>query len=393
MIELFPVNSYKGTMLSNIGSKIKEVALLLLGPPNEKLSKQKEMRYGRHGSLQVRTDTGYWTDFESGKKGGVLDLIQCKLNVNRKEAFQWLVDQGLSDERSSQLPSRRQSRRPQKPVLRPNDQSSTGTHQAILRAQELWNKAEVITERNQLPVTGWFQQRNLWPDHVRAPDSLRLLQGSLRAIVACMAPIHQWLNVFPDVPSPTGVHLVYIDATGNPIKDKGGLNKRSIGKLTEAYWMLGELTNRIHIVEGMADGLALGCRIGETIICTGGTSGMLADGLAAGLSRHLDHYDSHRVFIWRDNDQAGLDAAKKAMNHFTKHLVNTRILRFCKAKDTAEFSQDLPLPKMSESVLNAFQERAAINSSQGGLSVAEAERLAFVEAHPNLNPLSHMTTK
>ena len=74
------------------------VALALLGDPNPRMSTGAELRYGRKGSLAVRTDTGQWFDHESGGGGGVLDLvIHAGEASDRAGAVRWLESQGFTD--------------------------------------------------------------------------------------------------------------------------------------------------------------------------------------------------------------------------------------------------------------------------------------------------------
>ena len=49
------------------------VAECLLGEPSGRSAR--EWRWGRKGSFRLKLDTGTWSDFESGKDGGVLALV------------------------------------------------------------------------------------------------------------------------------------------------------------------------------------------------------------------------------------------------------------------------------------------------------------------------------
>ncbi len=77
------------------------VAAKLLGEANKSLSKPAKgiLRFGTNGSMEVNTAKGLWHDFESERKGGVLDLIAYKTgrhnNGAKGGAIEWLVDQGL----------------------------------------------------------------------------------------------------------------------------------------------------------------------------------------------------------------------------------------------------------------------------------------------------------
>ncbi len=74
------------------------VAVALLGEPNAALSNERELRWGRRGSLAVHVAgpyAGRFRDHEEGTGGGVLDLIQRERGGSRCEAWAWLRVQGL----------------------------------------------------------------------------------------------------------------------------------------------------------------------------------------------------------------------------------------------------------------------------------------------------------
>ncbi len=83
------------TAPTDFGSLIEPVARLLLGEPNDKLSRGDELRFGTNGSLRVTVhgdQRGTWRDHEAGEGGGVLDLIVHKQGGDRKHAAAWLSE-------------------------------------------------------------------------------------------------------------------------------------------------------------------------------------------------------------------------------------------------------------------------------------------------------------
>lgn len=71
------------------------VARHLLGEPNRPLSSRSQLRFGTHGSLAVEiagAKAGTWYDHETGKGGGVLDLIARETGRHNGEAVAWLQD-------------------------------------------------------------------------------------------------------------------------------------------------------------------------------------------------------------------------------------------------------------------------------------------------------------
>lgn len=76
------------------------VAKALLGDANLKLSQPSKglLRFGNRGSLEVNIQEGWFSDYESDMKGGVLDLIKHKGGaVDDADAFRWLEEQGIKE--------------------------------------------------------------------------------------------------------------------------------------------------------------------------------------------------------------------------------------------------------------------------------------------------------
>ena len=77
------------------------VARLLLGEPNAKLSSDRELRFGTHGSLCVDLEKGVWKSFEDDQGGGVLDLIEREKGLTGAAAFRWLEENHLKEPNSN----------------------------------------------------------------------------------------------------------------------------------------------------------------------------------------------------------------------------------------------------------------------------------------------------
>jgi len=91
-----------------------EVARYLLGPPNRKLCKMHELRWGERGSMVVDTRKGVWHDKEKNEGGGTIALVMRETGLTtHAEAARWLEDHGFirSDE----------------PRSKPNGKGPTGT--------------------------------------------------------------------------------------------------------------------------------------------------------------------------------------------------------------------------------------------------------------------------
>ena len=81
-----------------------DVARVLLGEPNARLSNARELRYGRRGSLAVHVGgerAGTWRDYEAGEGGGVLALVVQERGGSEREALAWLRESGFIGESGS----------------------------------------------------------------------------------------------------------------------------------------------------------------------------------------------------------------------------------------------------------------------------------------------------
>ena len=118
-----------------------EVAVALLGKPNAALSSERELRYGRRGSLAVHIAGPYggrFRDHEAGTGGGVLDLVQRECGGNRCEAWAWLCAHGFLSGRS--VPA--QQRGPRVVTTRGADARETRDKRAY--AHQLWEEARPL---------------------------------------------------------------------------------------------------------------------------------------------------------------------------------------------------------------------------------------------------------
>ena len=61
--------------MDQINQNVREIAIRLLGEPNKKLSSNRELRFGSHGSMSVDLE-GKWYDHEEMEGGGMISLIK-----------------------------------------------------------------------------------------------------------------------------------------------------------------------------------------------------------------------------------------------------------------------------------------------------------------------------
>jgi hypothetical protein len=91
----------------DFASLMPAVAAALLGEENSNLSNPpKDVRYGTHGSMSVDLTAGTFFDHENNIGGGVIDLVQHKLNCDHGGAVSWLRSQGLLNGSAPATPTR-----------------------------------------------------------------------------------------------------------------------------------------------------------------------------------------------------------------------------------------------------------------------------------------------
>ena len=199
------------------------------------------------------------------------------------------------------------------------------------RARRIWAGARFVSTDPNSPTRRWAALRNLWRPNNPFPRSLRWVawrdgEGSL---VACFAPLRDWLGGTPD---PAAVQLIHIAPNGRPRRDRGGLSKRSRGPMGGSVMVMGDPlagAGRIHVVEGVADALAVAAREEGAVIATGGTSGFSR--LASDLARLRIP-----VTIWPDGDLAGRRAAQRLARALRVRGVVVSVARVPEGLDPAE---------------------------------------------------------
>ena len=204
------------------------VALALLGEPNPRMSTGAELRYGRKGSLAVRTDTGQWFDHESGGGGGVLDLVIHEGEASdRAGAARWLESQGLTDParaRESRSEAHRSSR-DRAGAVRCTTHGPSSKASMQDAARRLWNETRPLAET---PADHYLRARGV--GHVAAAVALRFhpsithreVPGRFAALVAGVQDADGRF---------VGIHRTYLraDGTGKAALDSARLSLGPIG--------------------------------------------------------------------------------------------------------------------------------------------------------------------
>lgn len=253
-------------------------------------------------------------------------------------------------------------------------------------ARRLWGTSSRIDQDPDHPVRRWAQRRGLyWSTPVPLPSCLRWLPAGLLserhqgagAIIAAFAPPDQWIEHWPNLPHPTCVELVHLDADGLPVLDRPadeeGLGKRSYGIRQGAVCLLGDprpdYGPGLIIVEGLADALALASRYPDTAAAVGGVSGLQADSLLNWLSRWSG------VTVYADDDDDGVASARRLRRLLAHQGLEITVYTLAgDHNDPGDYAAANPLENVD---LDAAREFAQ-DLEQEGMPRWEAARLAMM---------------
>ncbi len=278
----------------------------------------------------------------------------CNAGCNGPDVIRWLTGDAPADDSRSGSVHRgqhsdpehwREDRRESPPEPRGSpltaqepvgDPAAPSRREARERkAARHWRLSEPIPTDPGHPARQWAARRNLWRPGDAWPDSLRWLPARDRggSIVALFAPLGSWADAAPALPAPPGVQLVHVGRDGLPAKDRGGLNKRSHGRM-KGVCLIGDplpKADRGHVVEGVADGLAVAARESGAVVIAGGKHfDKLADPLARiGLP----------VRLWPDGDDPeALPKAREAARTLRKLGIAARIAAMPDGADPAKLA-------------------------------------------------------
>ena len=279
------------------------VARALRGEPNRRLSRRTELRYGRRGSLAINLQCGVWIDFETGERGGVLDLVIRERRCDTASAMRWLEDQGLLDGHSPPPTP------PPPRVPEPDD------HTRAELVDALWHAAVPADET---PARTYLAHRAVWPPAgvgFALPGSVRWLA---RERAPGRAPVLKWYGLPPTAAGalvcawtrseeshPRAVSLEALTRCGEHLTPRWRLTygPRAGCTFTAQDAPPGSC---IHVTEGELDALALVhapwlVPLGQ-ILAAGGTSGL----------RVVGGWAKAPVIIHADGDRGGRSAALAA---------------------------------------------------------------------------------
>ena len=277
---------------------LRAIALEVLGDPTHR--RGDEWRYGRHGSLVVHVGgqrAGSWHDFEASHGGGALEMLRHYQGLDKAQAVEWLRARGLLQD--SRPVTRTENRAPARTGGHPGPgQQDPDVLQRTGWARSWWGASQPIPTSPAHSARRWLANRRLWRPELPLPAAVRWAPATGQhtgagSIVAMAAAPVAWAAAWPGLPDVAAVHLVHVDAQGQPALDRpaeaGGLDKRSMGMLQGAVVVMGnpllpEAPAPVHVAEGLADALGLASRVEGTAMAALGTSGMMGQDFAQWLA-------------------------------------------------------------------------------------------------------------
>lgn len=236
--------------------------------PNHSRSNKRELRFGRNGSLSIATNgpkQGSWHDFEAGRGGGPLGLIERELGCDWRTARDWAVTYlGWSNKAPPKL----------KPVKKPKTKTTIPT---LDEGQAREHKAQLAAVRYSLysPISGTLAEAYLAKRGIAGtlPDNLRFAQRTRYGYPALVVPA---TNSDGEVRAIQMIHL-NADAT------KADIPKITNGALSGSVVSFPG-TRRLILAEGVETALSVWKATGFEVWAVLGTSNFTSAPVPSGTS-------------------------------------------------------------------------------------------------------------
>ena len=288
---------------------IEPVALRLLGEPNAKLSKPKELRFGNHGSLSVNLEAGTWFDHETKIGGGTLALIEHKTGRSGTHRLAWLHLEGLLHSRHIQPKSSDRSSAAA-PRGAPNDQRDRDSVKRTEAALRMWGAA--------VPADGtlaeiYLVSRGL---HLRPPPTLRF-HAAIKHPSGQRWPAMVALVTRGHDDTPLGIHRTFLarDGAGKaPVEPQ----RMMLGPCCGGAVRLAPIGDVLMVGEGIENCLAAMQATGKPAWAALSTSGLRALELPI---------EAREVVVLADGDDPGEAAARDVALRWNREGRRVRIAR------------------------------------------------------------------
>lgn len=308
------------------------------------------VRQGRNGSAIVGCRGCIDGESETIRKARYGELIRATFPQN-----------GETDNRPRPpLDTRTGATRPGKA-----DKGRSGPTEAQKQAYavRLWQVAEDIPIDPNHPARGWLFNRkggesgpSLWWGECQPPPVVRFLEAfpaegwpwsgnppRCHALVVLRAAPSDWLNAWPDVPSPRAVQVLCIDGAGRKVSPWAGRpDKLSLSATGGTCVVVGDpaFAAELVIAEGLADALAVASRGFETVLTVLGVphpSGAVFD--------YARQWGDVTMIADNDENGVGQRAAYRMRRDLLKHT-EARVVTL--ANDPAAFAETRPLPVLDD---------------------------------------------
>jgi hypothetical protein len=285
-------------MTAELAGLMEPVVRALLGAPNERQSRGRELRFGNRGSISVDCVKGTFFDFESNEGGGVLNLIEQRLGLTGRDAFAWMRDEGIIEDGA--------------PGHRPNPSGKP------VRSDKQRTEGALRVWRDCRPAVGtlvevYLGSRGLT---IPLPPTLRFHRG-LQHRSGTIWPAMVAAVTMGGERTPVAVHRTFL-APGGTGKAPVEPNKMTLGPCRGGAVRLAAIGDTVMVGEGIETYLAAMSAMGMPAWAALSTSGL----------RTLVLPDCVRdVIILADGDDAGEAAARDAASQWKREGRRVRIAR------------------------------------------------------------------
>ena len=256
---------------------------------------------------------GVWSDFAAGEGGDILDLIQKCLNLDKAQAVRWGKD-WLRIDGNMKSPSRCAA-----PAASTRSHRADDDKERTKKALAIWKASQPAPGT---PVESYLKHRGIT---IPVPPSLRYNPSVWYASSGLSLPCMVAAVQSPDRRI-VAIHRTYIRLDG---RGKASIvtPKMALGPLGAGAVRLGPANAALGIAEGIETGLSAMQLFGLPVWCA----------LGSRLHRIALPEVVHRVVIFADSGEAGMEAADKALKTFSGQGHKTEIC----APDLGDFNDVL----------------------------------------------------
>jgi putative DNA primase/helicase len=258
-----------------------------------------EVRLGNKGARVYDTRKGLYNDFEAGTGGDGFSFVQALTGCNFAEVAHIVA--AFAGSNYSQ---------PKSIVKAAN---KVVDNNLCAKAMQIWNEAKPL--QNGDVVMNYLQKRAITLttaqiNNVRFHSALYHPTTKLKhyAMVALYRDVQG---------NPQAIHRTYLTLSGEKLQGEGINPKLMLAPSKGCALRLSPIAATIGLTEGIENALSVTLMTGFSCWAVGSASGL----------SNVQLPDAIReVMIFRDNDQAGIEASEKACNRFAQQGLKARII-------------------------------------------------------------------